>query len=102
MPRHNDWSPAFDVVKPWRRQWTALTRALAELEGLREEFLTLEETMPPAAGYGAAASCDGKIELLLIRMESLGLDSGELQAQRAFHILQTSGQLCELRMQRKV
>ena len=28
MPCHNDWSPAFDVVKPWRRQWTALTRAL--------------------------------------------------------------------------
>ena len=79
MPRHNDWSSAFDVVKPWGTQWIALTRALAELEGLREEFLTLEETMPPAAGHGAAASCDGKIELLLIRMESLGLDSGELK-----------------------
>jgi hypothetical protein len=79
MLRHNDRWPPFDVVKPWRRQWTALTRALAELEGLREEFLTLEVTMPPAGEHGAAANRDGKIELLLIRMESLDLDSGELK-----------------------
>ena len=66
MPRHNDWWSAFDVVKPWGTQWIALTRALAELEDLREEVLgclTPEGTMPSAGGHGAAASRDGKIDL---------------------------------------
>ena len=73
MPRHNDWWSAFDVVKPWGTQWIALTRALAKLEDLREEVLgclTPEGTM---RGRGATASRDGKIELLLMSMESLDL-----------------------------
>ena len=79
MPRHNDWWSAFDVVKPWGTQWIALTRALAELEDLREEVLgclTPEGTM---RGRGATASRDGKIDLLLIRMESLDLGLGEVR-----------------------
>ena len=83
MPRHNDWWSAFDVVKPWGTQWIALTRALAELEDLREEVLgclTPEGTM---RGRGATASRDGKIDLLLIRMESLGLDLGEVRRSAA-------------------
>ena len=78
MPRHNDWWSAFDVVKPWGTQWTALTCALAKLEDLREEVLgclTSEGTMRGRAG--ATASRDGKIDLLLIRMESLDLDWGK-------------------------
>jgi hypothetical protein len=85
MPRHNDWWSAFDVTKPWQRQWKALTRALAELEDLREEVLgclTTEGTMPPAGGHGAADR-DGKIDLLLIRMESLDLDLGEVRRSAA-------------------
>jgi len=80
MPRHNDWSSAFDVVKPWGTQWIALTRALAELEDLREEVLgclTPEGTMRGRGG--ATASRDGKIDLLLMRMESLDLDLGEIR-----------------------
>ena len=83
MPRHNDWWSAFDVVKPWGTQWIALTRALAKLEDLREEVLgclTSEGTM---RGRGATASRDGKIDLLLIRMESLGLDLGEVRRSAA-------------------
>jgi hypothetical protein len=82
MPRHNDWWCAFDVIKPFRHEWTALTRALAELEHLREEVLgclTPEGTMPSAGGHGAAASRDDKIDLLLMCMESLGLDLGEVK-----------------------
>jgi hypothetical protein len=86
MPHHNDWWSAFDVIKPWQRQWKALTRALAELEDLRDEVLgclTPEGTMPPAGGQGAAADRDGKIDLLLIRMESLDLDLGEVRRNAA-------------------
>ena len=82
MSHHNDRWSAFDVIKPWRRQWKALTHALAELEDLRREVLgclTPEGTMPPVAGHAAVAQRDGNIEHLLIRMESLGLDSGELK-----------------------
>jgi hypothetical protein len=81
MPNNNDWWSAFDVTKPWQRRWKALTRALADLEDLREEVLgclTPEGTMPPAGGHGAAAGRDGKIDLLLIRMESLDLNLGEV------------------------
>jgi hypothetical protein len=83
MPRHNDWWSAFDVVKPWGIQWVALTRALAKLEDLREEVLgclTPEGTM---RGRGATTSRDGKIDLLLIRMELLGLDLGEVRRNAA-------------------
>jgi hypothetical protein len=83
MPRHNDWWSAFDDVKPWGIQWVALTRALAKLEDLREEVLgcvTPEGTMRDG---GATASRDGKIDLLLIRMESLGLDLGEVRRNAA-------------------
>jgi hypothetical protein len=82
MPRHNDWWSAFDVIKPWRRQWIALTRALAELEHLRGEVLrclTPEGTVSSAGGHGAAASRNGNIDLLLMRIESLGLDLGEVK-----------------------
>ena len=78
MPRHNDWWSAFDVVKPWGTQWRALTCALAKLEDLREEVLgclTPEGTMRREA----TASRDGKIDLLLMRMESLDLDLGEIR-----------------------
>ena len=27
MPCHNDWWSAFDVIKPWRRQWIALVHS---------------------------------------------------------------------------
>ena len=63
-------------------QWIALTRALAKLEDLREEVLgclTPEGTMRREA----TASRDGKIDLLLIRMESLGLDLGEVRRSAA-------------------
>ena len=79
MPRCNDWWSAFDVVKPWGTQRIALTRALAKLEDLREEVLgclTPEGTM---RGREATASRDGKIDLLLMRMESLDLDLGEVR-----------------------
>jgi hypothetical protein len=82
MPHHNDWWSGFDVIKPWRRQWKALTRALAELEDLRGEVLgclTRERTMPPIAGHADVARRDGNIDHLMIRMESLGLDLGEVR-----------------------
>jgi hypothetical protein len=79
MPRHNDWWSAFDVVKPWGTQWVALTRALAKLEDLREEVLGCLTPEGAMRERGATASREGKIDLLLIHMESLGLDLGEVR-----------------------
>ena len=78
MPRHNDWWSAFDVIKPWRRQWIALTRALAELEDLRDnvlECIAPDGMISPAGKHRVAAA----IDLLLIRMESLDIDAGEVK-----------------------
>ncbi len=82
MPRHNTWWSALDGIKRWRREWIALTCALAELEDLRENDLGCiapDGTMPPAGRHRVVASHAAAIELLLIRMESLDLDSGEVK-----------------------
>jgi hypothetical protein len=60
-------------------QWIALTRALAKLEDLRREVLGCLTPEGKMRGHGATASRDGKIDLLLMRMESLDLVLGEIR-----------------------
>jgi len=78
MAYHNNWWSAFDGIMSWRRDWIALTRALAELEDLRDnvlECIAPDGMISPAGKHRVAAA----IDLLLIRMESLDIDAGEVK-----------------------
>src|SRR5215470_13125925 len=82
MAYHNNWRSAFKGITSWRRDWMALTRALAELEDLCDNDLGCiapDGTIPPAGKLRVAVSRDGAIDLLLIRMESLNIDAGEVK-----------------------
>lgn len=82
MAYHNNWWSAFDGITSWRRDWMGLTCALAELGDLRDNDLgciARDGTIPPAGEHRVAASRDGAIDLLLIRMESLDIDAGEVK-----------------------
>jgi uncharacterized protein DUF6455 len=78
MASHDNWWFAFEGITSWRRDWIALTRALAELEDLRDNVLECiaPDGMIPAAGKRRVAAA---IDLLLIRMESLDIDAGEVK-----------------------
>jgi Family of unknown function (DUF6455) len=78
MANHSNWWSAFDGITSWRRDWMALTHALAELEDLRDnvlECIAPDGMIPPAQEHRVAAALD----LLLIRMESLDIDAGEVK-----------------------